>query len=96
MTDRVRFYTDEDVYRAVAQQLRANGWDALSAVEASRAARSDEEQLVTSQKRPVQWASRFARRAIGSARQRISQEMLDSRCRRSCRRSLSAISISNS
>ena len=45
MTDRIRFYTDEDVYRAVAQQLRANGWDALSAMEASRAARSDEEQL---------------------------------------------------
>ena len=45
MTDRIRFYTDEDVYRAVATQLRANGWDALSAVEASRAARSDEEQL---------------------------------------------------
>jgi len=45
MTDRIHFYTDEDVYRAVAQQLRANGWDAFSAVEAGRAARSDEEQL---------------------------------------------------
>jgi hypothetical protein len=42
---RGRFYTDEDVYRAVATQLQARGGDAVSAVESGQMGRSDQEQI---------------------------------------------------
>ena len=42
---RIRFFTDEDVYSAVAQGLHQAGWDALSTPQAGRLAESDESQL---------------------------------------------------
>jgi hypothetical protein len=42
---RIRFFTDEDVYSAVAQSLQQAGWDALSTPQAGRLAESDESQL---------------------------------------------------
>jgi len=40
-----RFFTDEDVYAAVAAGLRKAGWDAQSTPEAGRLGESDESQL---------------------------------------------------
>lgn len=40
-----RFFTDEDVYAAVAPALRTDGLDALSTSEARRLGESDESQL---------------------------------------------------
>ena len=42
---RVRFFTDEDVYAAIAPALRKAGLDALSAPEAHRLGKSDDSQL---------------------------------------------------
>jgi Domain of unknown function (DUF5615) len=42
----IRFYTDEDVYAAVAVQLRAAGHDAVSTPEAGRFGESDQSQLL--------------------------------------------------
>jgi hypothetical protein len=42
---RIRFFTDEDVYGAVATALRQAGFDALSTPEAGRLGESDESQL---------------------------------------------------
>lgn len=42
---RIRFFTDEDVYAAVAQSLHQAGWDALSTPQAGRLSESDESQL---------------------------------------------------
>jgi hypothetical protein len=42
---RIRFFTDEDVYAAVAQNLHQAGWDALSTPQAGRLGESDESQL---------------------------------------------------
>ena len=39
------FFTDEDVYAAVAVALRRAGWDAISAPEAGRLGEADESQL---------------------------------------------------
>jgi len=39
------FFTDEDVYAAVANALRKAGWDAVSTPEAGRLGESDESQL---------------------------------------------------
>ncbi|MEW5941162.1 MAG: DUF5615 family PIN-like protein [Chloroflexota bacterium] len=41
----IRFFTDEDVYGAVAPALRRAGIDALSTAEAGRGGESDESQL---------------------------------------------------
>lgn len=41
----IRFFTDEDVYGAVAVALRRTGIDAVSAPEAGRLGESDESQL---------------------------------------------------
>jgi hypothetical protein len=41
----IRFFTDEDVQGAIAVQLRANSYDALSTVEAGRLGSDDEPQL---------------------------------------------------
>ena len=41
----VRLFTDEDVYGAVAVQLRAAGFDAVSTPEAGRLGRDDPSQL---------------------------------------------------
>ena len=41
----IRFLTDEDVYAAVAVQLRAAGLDVISTPEAGRMGESDESQL---------------------------------------------------
>lgn len=45
----IRFYTDEDIYGAVAVALRDAGFDAVSTPEAGRLTESDESQL--------QWAA---------------------------------------
>lgn len=45
----IRFFTDEDIYGAVAAALRRNGFDANSTPESGRLGASDESQL--------QWAS---------------------------------------
>jgi hypothetical protein len=42
----IRFFTDEDVYGAVAVALRRAGFDALSTPEAGRLNESDESQLL--------------------------------------------------
>jgi len=42
---RIRFFTDEDVYAAVAHSLQQAGWDALSTPHAGRLGESDESQL---------------------------------------------------
>jgi hypothetical protein len=42
----IRFFTDEDVYGAVAGALRRAGFDAASAPEAGRLRESDESQLL--------------------------------------------------
>jgi hypothetical protein len=42
---RIRFFTDEDVYAAVAQSLHQAGWDALSRPQAGWVGESDEPQL---------------------------------------------------
>lgn len=44
----LRFFTDEDVYRAVAQELRRVGFDAVSTPESGRNRESDESQLAWS------------------------------------------------
>jgi Domain of unknown function (DUF5615) len=41
-----RFFTDEDIYGAVAPALRRNGVDAISTSEAARRGESDESQLL--------------------------------------------------
>ena len=41
----IRFFTDEDIFGAVAVQLRAKGFDALSTPEAGRCGADDESQL---------------------------------------------------
>jgi hypothetical protein len=41
----IRFFTDEDVYGAIAQTLRKVGIDAVSTPEAGRLGQSDESQL---------------------------------------------------
>jgi len=41
----IRFLTDEDVYGAVAVQLRANGFDAISTPDVERRGASDASQL---------------------------------------------------
>jgi len=41
----LRFYTDEDIYAAVAVDLRKAGFDAVSTVDAGRLGESDESQL---------------------------------------------------
>ena len=41
----IRFLTDEDMYAAVAVQLRAAGLDPISTPEAARTGESDESQL---------------------------------------------------
>jgi hypothetical protein len=41
----VRFFTDEDVYGAIAIELRRAGFDAVSTPEAGRLGESDESQL---------------------------------------------------
>jgi hypothetical protein len=46
---RPRFFTDEDVYGAVAPALRKSGFDAISTPESGRLGESDESQL--------QWAT---------------------------------------
>lgn len=43
---RIRFFTDEDVFRVVAPQLRAAGDDAISTPEANRLSESDESHLI--------------------------------------------------
>ena len=52
----IRFFTDEDVYGAVASGLRRAGFDAVSTPEAGRLGESDESQL--------QWATNQARVVI--------------------------------
>jgi hypothetical protein len=42
----IRFFTDEDVYGAIAPALRDAGFDALSTPEAGRLGESDESQLI--------------------------------------------------
>ena len=49
----IRFFTDEDVYRAVTVALRRAGLDAVSTSEAGRLGQSDESQL--------QWATNEGR-----------------------------------
>ena len=51
----IRFFTDEDVYGAVAIGLRRSGFDAVSTPEAGRLTQSDDSQLqwATSQGRVV-------------------------------------------
>jgi hypothetical protein len=41
----IRFFTDEDVYASVADQLRSAGYDAISIPEAGRLGETDESQL---------------------------------------------------
>ena len=41
----IRFFTDEDVYGAIAEALRRAGFDAISTPEAGRLRESDESQL---------------------------------------------------
>lgn len=41
----IRFFTDEDVYGAIAAALRRASWDAVSTPEAGRLRESDESQL---------------------------------------------------
>ncbi|MBI4671669.1 MAG: DUF5615 family PIN-like protein [Chloroflexi bacterium] len=41
----IALYTDEDVYGVVAEQIRANGYDALSVFEAQKMGLEDYEQL---------------------------------------------------
>jgi hypothetical protein len=43
---RVQFFTDEDVYGAIATALRRTGFDAVSTPEVSRLRESDESQLL--------------------------------------------------
>jgi len=45
MADRVKFYTDEHVARAIARGLRHRGVDVLTAPEAGMLGASDEDQL---------------------------------------------------
>ncbi|MEX0714674.1 MAG: DUF5615 family PIN-like protein [Pirellulales bacterium] len=52
----VRFFTDEDVYGAVAPALRKAGFDALSTPEAERLRETDESQLA--------WASNEGRTIV--------------------------------
>jgi hypothetical protein len=42
----IRFFTDEDVYGAIAPTLRRAGFDAVSVPEVGRLSESDEEQLI--------------------------------------------------
>ena len=42
---RIRFFTDEDVYGAVAPSLRKSGFDAISTPESGRMGEPDESQL---------------------------------------------------
>lgn len=49
----IRFFTDEDVYAAVARGVRNAGFDAISTPEANRTGSSDESQL--------QWSTRAGR-----------------------------------
>ena len=44
----IRFFTDEDVYGAIAPALRAAGFDAVSTPEVGRLGESDESQLLWS------------------------------------------------
>jgi hypothetical protein len=44
----IRFFTDEDIYAAVAPTLRRAGFDAVSAPEVGRLGESDESQLLWS------------------------------------------------
>jgi uncharacterized protein with PIN domain len=44
--NQIRFFTDEDLQGAIAAQLRTNGYDAVSTVEAGRLGEDDEAQLV--------------------------------------------------
>lgn len=41
----ITVYTDEDVYGVIAEQIRANGYDALSVFEAQTMGLDDEDQL---------------------------------------------------
>jgi hypothetical protein len=49
----IRFFTDEDVYGAIAVQLRAAGFDSVSTPEVDRFGELDESQL--------EWAAQLAR-----------------------------------
>jgi len=51
--NRIRFFTDEDVYGHAADRLRSWGFDAVSTPEAGRTGEVDEEQL--------QWAAQEGR-----------------------------------
>lgn len=42
---KIHFFTDEDVYQAIAEQLRLRGFDALSTPEANCLGQSDESQF---------------------------------------------------
>jgi hypothetical protein len=42
----IRFFTDEDVYSAIALALRKTGFDAVSTPEVGRLSESDESQLI--------------------------------------------------
>lgn len=42
----IRFFTDEDIYAAVATALRQAGYDAISTPEVGRLSESDESQLI--------------------------------------------------
>jgi hypothetical protein len=53
VVSQIKFFTDEDVQRAVAEQLRAAGFDAISTPEAGRLGIDDETQL--------EWATQQAR-----------------------------------
>jgi len=52
----MRFFTDEDVYRAIAEKLREAGYDAVSTPDADRLGEHDESQL--------KWASHENRTLI--------------------------------
>jgi hypothetical protein len=45
MSQELRYFTDEDIYGAVATALRKSGVDAVSTPEAGRLAETDESQL---------------------------------------------------
>ena len=44
----IQFFTDEDIHRAVAVQLRLAHWDAIATPEVNRLGESDESQLAWS------------------------------------------------
>lgn len=56
MSTAVRFFTDEDIYSAVARALRRLGYDALSTPESGRRGQADQSQL--------EWAAQHDRAIV--------------------------------